>query len=169
MLKNDEKPKFDKKNPKKTEISFNKLATPPTRERAKRADQHVYASARNIKKINIMTLKTQKNQILTVTRSTSYSHFVLVAFRHSNSPFGLVFVLKRRPSVRPAASLRDVKTPKKNASFPNIFNVWTSPKILPPIFEFFRTRFERLVKKYAVYSQTEFQKMGPNRAIFTLL
>ena len=47
-------------NPKKkTEISLNNRATPPTRERAKRADQHVYASARKIRKINIMTLNTQ--------------------------------------------------------------------------------------------------------------
>ena len=45
-------------NPKKTEICLNERETPQTRERAKRADQHVYASARNIKKINIMTLKT---------------------------------------------------------------------------------------------------------------
>ena len=50
MLKNDKKTKFDKKSEKKTEISFYERATPPTRERAKRADQHVYASARKIKK-----------------------------------------------------------------------------------------------------------------------
>jgi hypothetical protein len=51
------------KNPKKTEISVNKLATPPTRERAKRADQHVFASARNIKQTkHFMTLKTQKKR-----------------------------------------------------------------------------------------------------------
>ena len=48
-------------NLKKTEICLNERDTLPTRERAKRADQHVYASARKIKKINIMTLKTQKN------------------------------------------------------------------------------------------------------------
>ena len=108
-------------NPKKTEICSNERETPPTLERAKRADQHVYASARKIKKTNIMTLKTPKNQILNVIRSPSHSHFVLAAFKHSNSPFGLVFVLKRRPSVRPPASLWDV-TPQKNASFPNIFN-----------------------------------------------
>ena len=108
-------------NPKKTEICLNKSETPPTLERAKRADQHVYASARKIKKINIMTLKTPKNQILNVIRSPSHSHFVLAAFKHSNSPFGLVFVLKRRPSVRPPASLRDVKPPKKMPVFPQTF------------------------------------------------
>ena len=50
-------------------------------------------------------------------RAPSHSHFVLEAFRHSNSPFGLVFVLKRRPSVRPPASLWDVKPPKKMPVF----------------------------------------------------
>jgi len=126
MTKNTEKQLKIEKVPeseKKTEICLNKRENTTNSERAKRADQHVYASARKIRKINIMTLKTQKNWILNVTRTTSDSHFVLVAFSHSNSPFGLVFVLKRRPSVRPPASLWDVKTPKKNASFPNIFNV----------------------------------------------
>ena len=105
---------------KKNEISLNNRATPPTLERAKRADQHVSASARNIKKINMMTLETPKIQILTVIRTPSHSHFVLAASSPSNSPFGLVFGLKRRPSVRPPASLWDVNTPKKNATFPNI-------------------------------------------------
>ena len=118
MLKNDKKSKFNKKNPKKKPKSpFNKRATPPTRERAKRADQHVYAFARKIKKINIKTLKSPKNQILNVIRTPSHSHFVLAAFKHSNSPFGLVFVLKRRPSVRPPASLWDVKPQKKMPVF----------------------------------------------------
>ena len=63
-------------NPKKTGICLNKRATPPTRERAKRADQHVYASARNIKKINIMTLKTQKNQILYIYIFYIYSIYI---------------------------------------------------------------------------------------------
>ena len=107
---------------KKNEISLNNRATPPTLERAKRADQHVSASARNIKKINMMTLETPKIQILTVIRTPSHSHFVLAASKPSNSPFGLVFGLKRRPSVRPPASLWDVKTPKKNAAFPTFFS-----------------------------------------------
>ena len=108
-------------NSKKPEICLNERETPPTRERAKRADQHVYASARKIKKINMMTQKIPKIKILTVIRTPSHSHFVLAAFRPSNSPFGLVFGLKRRPSVRPPASLWDVKTPKKNATFPTFF------------------------------------------------
>ena len=59
MLKNDKKPKFDKKNQNGLKIK-KPNSTPSTRERAKRADQHVYASARNIKKINIITLKPPK-------------------------------------------------------------------------------------------------------------
>ena len=158
---------------KKNEISWNNRATPPTLERAKRADQHVSASARNIKKINMMSLETPKIKILTVIRTTSHSHFVLAASRPSNSPFGLVFGLKRRPSVRPPASLWDVKTPQKNAAFPTFFLLEMSRSLeffhFSPIDDFFRTRFWRLVKKYVDFRQFEFQKMGPNREIFTLL
>ena len=59
---------------------------------------------------------------------------------------------------------------KKKCQFSNILLERIRPlNNLPPIFEFFRTRFERLVKKYVVYSQTEFQKQGLNLEIFTLL
>ena len=39
-----------------------------------------------------MNLKTPKFKILTVIQTSSHSHFVLAAFKHSNSPFGLVYV-----------------------------------------------------------------------------
>ena len=58
--KNTRKMKKNTRIRKKNEISLNNRATPPTLERAKRADQHVSASARNIKKINMMTLETPK-------------------------------------------------------------------------------------------------------------
>ena len=126
---------------KKTGICLNKHATPPTRERAKRADQHVYASARKIKKINMMTPKIPKIKILTVIRTPSHSHFVLAAFKHSNSPFGLVFVLKRRPTVRPSASLWAVDlATKKKCRFSKIILL----KMSEPL-EFFFLRFSNFL------------------------
>ena len=80
MSQNDQKTRKLKKYQipkKKTEISLNKRATPPTRERAKRADQHVYASAQNIKKINILALETPKIKILTVIRTSIKLNFKL--------------------------------------------------------------------------------------------
>ena len=83
-----------------------------------------------------MTLKPQKNYILNVIRTPSHSHFVLAASRPSNSPFGLVFGLKRRPSVRPAASLWDVKTPKKMPLSPTFLMFRTLLKFFLPFSNF---------------------------------